>query len=40
MYIYVVSFEEVPDLARGRQVLLQGGYEYVLSRSLDVISSV
>ena len=39
-HIYKVPFEEVCDLVRGRQVYLQGGSAYVLSRDLDAIASV
>jgi DNA primase large subunit len=38
-HIYKVPFEEVCDLVRGRQVYLQGGSAYVLSRDLDAIAS-
>ena len=38
-HVYAVPFEEVPVLVRGRQVLLQGGRAYVLSRDLDAIAS-
>jgi len=39
-HIYRVRFEEVPALVRGRQVFLEGGKAYVLSRDLDAIASV
>jgi len=38
-HIYAVPFEEVPDLVCGRQVFLQGGCAYVLSRDLDAIAA-
>ena len=38
-HIYKVKFEEVPELVRGRQVLLRGGDAYVLSRDLDTVVS-
>ena len=38
-HIFKVPFEEVAALVRGRQVFLQGGYAYVLSRDLDSIVS-
>jgi DNA primase large subunit len=38
-HIYKVPFEEVCDLVRGRQVFLQGGSAYALSRDLDAIAS-
>jgi DNA primase large subunit len=38
-HIYKVPFEDVIDLVRGRQVFLQHGYAYVLSRDLDAIAS-
>jgi DNA primase large subunit len=39
-HVYKVKFEEVPELVRGRQVLLRGGDAYVLSRDLDAVASV
>ena len=39
-HVYKVPFEDVIDLVRGRQVFLQGGSAYVLSRDLDAIASV
>ena len=38
-HVYKVKFEEVPELVRGRQVLLRGGDAYVLSRDLDAVAS-
>ena len=38
-HIYAVPFEDVFDLVRGRQVLLEGGRAYVLSRDLDAIAA-
>ena len=38
-HVYKVPFEDVIDLVRGRQVFLQGGSAYVLSRDLDAIAS-
>jgi DNA primase large subunit len=38
-HIHAVPFEDVIDLVRGRQVLLQGGCAYVLSRDLDAIAA-
>ena len=38
-HIYAVPFEDVVDLVKGRQVLLEGGRAYVLSRDLDAIAA-
>ena len=38
-HVYKVPFEDVIDLVRGRQVFLQRGSAYVLSRDLDAIAS-
>ena len=39
-HIYTVPFEDVCALVRDRQVFLEGGKAYVLSRDLDAIASV